>query len=158
MLVTGAVGGVGRAAVFTASHAGSGVGWRGGARRKRRRRSSGVDGVVALDDDAEMEQDPAARRHRGHCGGRDDPETLARVKPGGAIGSVLGRPRGPRSAGSWSMGCKLHPDPKRLAEIGRVVEAGKFVIPIAKRFPLAEVREAQKFAESGASGKVILIV
>ena len=55
-------------------------------------------------------------------------------------------------------GMYMHPDPKRLAEIGRVVAAGKFVIPIAKRFPLAEVREAQKFAESCGSGKVILIV
>ena len=32
------------------------------------------------------------------------------------------------------------------------------VIPIAKRFPLAQIREAQQFAEQGAGGKVIVRV
>ena len=38
------------------------------------------------------------------------------------------------------------------------VAAGTFIISIAEWFRLADVREAKKFAESGANGKMILIV
>ena len=51
-----------------------------------------------------------------------------------------------------------HPDPVRLAELGRAVADGRLVIPIARRFPLAEVRAAQQFAEQGPGGKVVLVV
>lgn len=158
VLVTGAVGGVGRAAVFTAKSCGVKV-WAGVRRAQKAEAAKlGVDGVVALDDDAEMDRIPRLDGIADTVGGETIRKLLARVKPGGAIGSVLGAPAGAKERGLVVHGMYVHPDPKRLAEIGRVVEAGKFVIPIAKRFPLAEVREAQKFAESGASGKVILIV
>ena len=48
-------------------------------------------------------------------------------------------------------------DSKRLAELARAVAEGKLIIPIAKRFPLDQAREAQKMAEAGAGGKVVLI-
>jgi NADPH:quinone reductase-like Zn-dependent oxidoreductase len=38
----------------------------------------------------------------------------------------------------------------------RAVAEGTLVIPIAKRFPLSEIREAQELAEKGAAGKVLL--
>jgi NADPH:quinone reductase-like Zn-dependent oxidoreductase len=50
-----------------------------------------------------------------------------------------------------------HPDPKRLAEVGRAVAEGKLSIPIARRLPLSQGREAQKLAEGHIGGKVILL-
>jgi NADPH:quinone reductase-like Zn-dependent oxidoreductase len=49
-----------------------------------------------------------------------------------------------------------HPDRKRLTELIAAVADGKLTIPIAKRMPLAEIRDAQRLAEKGAGGKVIL--
>jgi NADPH:quinone reductase-like Zn-dependent oxidoreductase len=51
-----------------------------------------------------------------------------------------------------------HPDARRLAELAQAVAEGKLVIPIAKRMALAEIREAQRIAEKGAGGKVIVTV
>jgi NADPH:quinone reductase-like Zn-dependent oxidoreductase len=49
-----------------------------------------------------------------------------------------------------------HADGKRLATLAGAVAHGKLVIPIAKRLPLSEAGQAQKLAEKGAGGKVIL--
>jgi NADPH:quinone reductase-like Zn-dependent oxidoreductase len=37
------------------------------------------------------------------------------------------------------------------------VAEGALVIPIARRFPLSEVRQAHDLAERGAGGKVLLL-
>jgi hypothetical protein len=50
-----------------------------------------------------------------------------------------------------------HPDPVRLARLVQAA-AGELVIPIAKRMPLEQIREAQTLAEKGAGGKVVLLV
>ena len=49
-----------------------------------------------------------------------------------------------------------HPDPERLAAMVRAVAEGALVIPIARRFPLSQIREAQQFAQTGAGGKVLV--
>jgi NADPH:quinone reductase-like Zn-dependent oxidoreductase len=49
-----------------------------------------------------------------------------------------------------------HPDPARLAALLRAVADGSLVIPIARRFPLSQIREAQEVAQAGAGEKVVL--
>jgi len=44
----------------------------------------------------------------------------------------------------------------RLAALAQAVAAGKLTIPIAKRLPLAQIREAHTLVEQGADGKVVL--
>ena len=51
-----------------------------------------------------------------------------------------------------------HVDSKRLAGLAEAVKAGKFRLPVAKRFPLAEAASAQRLAEAGGIGKVLLKV
>ncbi len=68
---------------------------------------------------------------------------------------MVGEPAGAKERGLVVRGMMAHPDANRLAELGRAVAEGQLVIPIAKRIPLAQVREAQTFAEHH-SGKVIL--
>src|SRR5215472_8263402 len=46
-----------------------------------------------------------------------------------------------------------------LAEIGELIEAGRFSLPVARTFPLAEIAEAHRFSEDGhVRGKLVLLV
>ncbi len=46
-----------------------------------------------------------------------------------------------------------------LAEIGELIESGRFSLPVARAFPLAEVAEAHRVSETGqARGKLMLLV
>lgn len=46
-----------------------------------------------------------------------------------------------------------------LAEIGDLIEAGRFSLPVAQTFPLEEVAEAHRVSEAGhVRGKLVLLV
>jgi NADPH:quinone reductase-like Zn-dependent oxidoreductase len=46
-----------------------------------------------------------------------------------------------------------------LSQIGELIESGRFSIPVAQTFPLAEVAEAHRVSEDGhARGKLVLLV
>jgi NADPH:quinone reductase-like Zn-dependent oxidoreductase len=46
-----------------------------------------------------------------------------------------------------------------IAEIGEVVESGRFSLPVARTFPLAEIAEAHRVGEDGhVRGKLVLLV
>jgi len=58
------------------------------------------------------------------------------------------------SSGSDS-GRALH----AIAEIGGLIEAGRFSLPVAQTFPLAEIAEAHRVSEDGhVRGKLVLLV
>ena len=82
----------------------------------------------------------------------------AHRQPGGVIGSVIGEPLGAKEQGLVVRAYMVHCDGRRLTGLACAVAEGKLVIPIAKKFPLAEIREAQTLAERGAGGKVVLLV
>ena len=46
-----------------------------------------------------------------------------------------------------------------LAEIGELIESGRFSLPVAQTFPLAEIAQAHRVSEDGhACGKLVLLV
>jgi NADPH:quinone reductase-like Zn-dependent oxidoreductase len=46
-----------------------------------------------------------------------------------------------------------------LSEIGELIDAGQFSMPVARTFPLAEAGEAQRLSETGhVRGKLVLLV
>jgi NADPH:quinone reductase-like Zn-dependent oxidoreductase len=46
-----------------------------------------------------------------------------------------------------------------IAEIGELIEAGRFSLPVARTFPLAEIAEAHRVSEDGhVRGKLVLLV
>jgi NADPH:quinone reductase-like Zn-dependent oxidoreductase len=46
-----------------------------------------------------------------------------------------------------------------LAEIGELIESGRFALPVARTFPLAQIAEAHRVSEEGhARGKLVLLV
>lgn len=157
LLVTGATGSVGRCAVFVAKSRGAQV--YAGVRRSQKTEAAklGVDSVVALDDDREIAGLAQLDCIADTVGGETIKKLLGKVRPGGTIGSVVGEPVGAKDRGLVVRAMLAHSDSKRLAELARAVAQRELVIPIAKRFPLDQAREAQKLAEAGAGGKVLLI-
>lgn len=156
VLVTGAMGSVGRVAVFAAKARGATV-WAGVRHTQMVAAAKlGADGVVDLDDAAEIDRLPPLDCIADNVGGPAIAKLLGKLKPGGRIGSVVGEPAGATARGFVVHAMMTHPDARRLGELGRVVAEGRLVIPIAKRLPLAQAREAQTLAEHHPGGKVLL--
>ena len=156
LLVTGAVGSVGRAALHAATKLGARV--IAGVRKGQVPEAAklGVEGVVALDDPAMVDRIPLLDSIADTVGGETVSRLLPRVKRGGTIGSVLGEPSGAKERGLVVRAIQTHADSKRLAALAQAVVAGELVIPIGGRFPLSNAREAHRLAERGGTGKVLL--
>jgi NADPH:quinone reductase-like Zn-dependent oxidoreductase len=157
VLITGALGGVGRSAVFAAKAGGARI--IAGVRRVQKAEAAKLTAdVVAVDDDAEIEQLPQLDSIADTVGGQTLQKLLRKVKPGGTVASVLGEPAGASALGLAARAHRVQPDRVRLAQLAKAVADGSLVIPIAKRMPLAQIREAQALAEHGAGGKVVLLM
>jgi NADPH:quinone reductase-like Zn-dependent oxidoreductase len=158
VLVTGATGGVGRAAVFAAKKRGAIV--YAGVRGVHEVAAAklGVHAVVALDDDRQIDKLPMLDVLADTVGGPTTQKLLGKLKPGARIGSVVGEPAGAKERGFEVRGFMAKPDAKRLGELVADVAAGELVIPIERRFALAEAGQAHALAEKGGVGKVLLVV
>jgi NADPH:quinone reductase-like Zn-dependent oxidoreductase len=157
VLVTGALGGVGRVAAWSIRQRGARV--LAGVRSKQvdEAKSLDVDGVVALDDDNELAELSDLDCVADTVGGETLVKLLPKIKRNGTIGSVLGEPKGARARGLLVSSIMSHPDSARLTLLAGAVAAGSLAIPIAKRFPLAEASAAHALAERGGIGKVLLM-
>ncbi len=158
VLVTGAVGSVGRTALFAARAAGATV-W-AGVRKSQRAEAEklGAAGVVALDDDAERGHLAMLDAIADTVGGETIKKLYDRLKPGGVIGSILGEPAGAKERGFTVRAFMAHPSSAMLSKYAAAVARGELVIPIAKRLPLARAAGAQALAEKGhPGGKVLLL-
>jgi NADPH:quinone reductase-like Zn-dependent oxidoreductase len=156
VLVTGALGSVGRAAVYTAKARGAKV-WAGVRSTQRSAASElGVDGVVVLDDPDASDQLPVFDGVADTVGGATTQKLLDNIRRGGSIATVLDEPPGARERGLEARKIWAHPDPERLATLLRALAAGTLVIPIAKRFQLSQIRAAHEAAQRGAGGKVLV--
>jgi len=157
VLVTGAIGGVGRAAVYAARLAGARVLAGVRTRQKVEAAALGAAGVVAIDSAEEIAALPTLHAIADTVGGESAARLVPKVKPGGVVGSVAGEPRGARERGLVVRPMRTHPDSRRLRELAEAVARGELRIPVSRRFPLAQAGEAQRLAERGGLGKVLLI-
>lgn len=158
VLVTGAAGSVGRVAVFAARQRGAKV-WAGVRASQRAEVTAiGADGVVALDDDADVAKLPELDAIADTIGGETTRTLFGKLKPGGVIGSVVGEPPGAKERGFSVRAFMAHPDSTMLFKYAEAVAKRKLAIPIAAKMPLAAVREAQTLAEKQRPrGKVLLV-
>jgi len=157
VLVTGAVGSVGRVAVFTALQRGAQV--IAGVRRNQRELAEklDVDEIVALDVPDEVKRLKPIDAIADTVNGKVVASLLDKVKPGGVVGTVLAPPLGAKEQGLRVHAILAHPDAERLAELGEAVVKGELVIPVERRFPLSRARVAQHIAEGGGIGKILLV-
>ncbi|RKH70742.1 NADP-dependent oxidoreductase [Corallococcus aberystwythensis] len=157
VLVTGALGAVGRSAIFAARARGARI-WAGvRSKQVEEARMLGVDGVVALDDPKDVARLPTLDAVADTVGGEAVAAVLDKVKHGGTVGSVLGEPKGAKEKGLVVRSFMAHPDGHRLSQLAESAAKGDLVIPISRTFKLDDAREAQKLAEQSGVGKVLLV-
>ena len=158
VLVVGAVGNVGRSAVFTAKQQGATV--IAGVLKKQmdEAKTVGADQVVATDDDAAIASLPLMDAVADTVGGRTAEKLIAKVTPGGVYASVV---KLPENAAKYPSVRVVHVfskfERKTLEFMAEAVRDGKLVIPISQRLPLSEAAEAQSEAEKGGVGKILLV-
>ena len=159
VLITGALGSVGRAAVHSAKKIGAQV--IAGVRGKELddARSLGVAGGLAIDDDESIEKFRLVDAVADTVGGDVAAKLIGKVKPGGSFGysAML-----PESAAAQHPAVKIkrvqaQPDPSKVREFADDVRDGKFVLPIGRRMPLRDAAEAHALGERGGIGKILLL-
>jgi NADPH:quinone reductase-like Zn-dependent oxidoreductase len=158
VLVVGAVGNVGRSAVFTAKDRGAIV--IAGVLQKQmdQAKTIGADQMVATDDDTVIASLSPLDAVADTVGGRTAGKMIAKVKPGGVFASVVGAPQDAAKYPSVKVVPVFsHFDRKTLEFMAAAVRDGKLVIPISERLPLSEAAKAQAEAEQGGSGKILLL-
>jgi NADPH:quinone reductase-like Zn-dependent oxidoreductase len=157
VLVTGAIGAVGRVAVWVGKRRGATVIAGVRAKQLEAARKLGADSLLALDDEAAIAALAPLDRIADTLGGDVIERLLPKLKSGGILGSAVGEPAAAKARGVTVHAFHAVPNSKRLAELGAAVASGELVIPIARRFPLAEAAAAQALAERGGIGKVLLV-
>jgi len=157
ILVTGALGGVGRTAVYVARQHGANV--IAGVRASEREQALQIaKQVVALDVPREVELLKDLDMIADTIGGSVGQSLLRTLKPGGTYASVVGPPKDAEKYDIRVAPVVSQPDASRLAELALDEADGEFNIPIAKVFPLAQIRQAQELGEKGGlSGKIIIL-
>jgi NADPH:quinone reductase-like Zn-dependent oxidoreductase len=158
VMVVGAVGNVGRSAVFTAKERGATVIAGVLKRQMDEAKTVGADQVVATDDDAAIANLPPLDAVADAVGGRTAEKLIAKVKPGGVYASVV---EAPQNAAKYPSVKVAHVfskfDRKTLEFMAEAVRDGKLVIPIGPRLPLSQAAEAHALAEKGGIGKILLL-
>jgi NADPH:quinone reductase-like Zn-dependent oxidoreductase len=158
VLVAGAVGNVGRSAVFTAKARGATVIAGVLKRQIDNAKTVGADQVAATDDDTAIANLPPLDAVADAVGGRTGEKLIARVKQGGVYASVVGPPRNAAEYPSVKVvGVFSKFDRKTLEFMAEAVRDGKLVIPIGLKLPLSQAAEAHAKAEKGGAGKILLV-
>ena len=159
VLITGALGGVGRAAVHTAKKIGAQViaGVRG--KELEDARALGVSDVLAIDDDQAIEKFPLVDAIADTVGGDVAGKLIARIKPGGSFGYTTMLPESAAAKNPTVKTTRVgaRPDPSKVREFADDVRDGKFILPIGRRMRLRDAAEAHVLGEKGGIGKIILL-
>ncbi len=158
VLVTGAAGGVGRSAVWTAKKAGAKV--IAGVRKSQLKEAAalGADQVLALDDAGAIEKIGFIDAVADTVGGETAQKLLGKVKQGGVFASVLGPPANVGMHPTVKIEpIQSGPDAPMLRMMAEDVAEGRLVIPIDRMVPLDDAGPAQAAAEKGGIGKILLL-
>jgi NADPH:quinone reductase-like Zn-dependent oxidoreductase len=159
VLVTGALGNVGRSAVHVAHK--HGVRVLAGVRAKEKeeaKKLGGVTEVVAIDNEEEIGRLHDLDAIADTVGGPTIQKLLKAIRKGGVLGSVLGAPEGADKFDIRVEAFMAQPDASRLHQLADDAARGEFSIPIARTMKLAEIQEAHRLAErGGVAGKIVLV-
>jgi NADPH:quinone reductase-like Zn-dependent oxidoreductase len=159
VLITGALGSVGRAAVHSAKKIGAEV--IAGVRAKKLddARALGVSDVLAVDDDAAIEKFRSVDAIADTIGGDVAAKVIGKIKKGGCFGYTAALPEGVATQNPSLKITRVfaQPDPSKVREFADDVRDGKFVLPIGRRLPLREAAEAHEIGEKGGVGKILLL-
>ena len=159
ILITGALGSVGRVALFVAKQRGARV--IAAVRRKQvqaAQQQLGADQVVATDDDAAIARLPELDSIADTVAGETIAKLLPHLRSGGTLASVLGEPPAAKGMPITVRAFVAQPDGQLLGQLAQAVAQKQLTIPIAERLPLAKAGEAQQLLErGGVEGKILLL-
>jgi NADPH:quinone reductase-like Zn-dependent oxidoreductase len=156
LLITGALGSVGRTAVHVAKQHGAYV--IAGVRSNQRAEAEklGVNEVVAVDDEKQLSSLNELDAVADTVGREVIDRLIPHIRKNGVLATVVGRPKSADGRDLQVHEVWSEPDPKRVGELARELVRGEFTIPISKRLKLAEIRQAQTLAEKGVGGKIVI--
>lgn len=158
LLVTGALGNVGRAAIYVAKQRGARVIAGVRDRQKKQAESLGADQVIAIDSDFEIESLPELDAIADTVDGEVIAKLIPKLKRGGVLGSVLGKPKAAEGKEIRVEAFSAQPDPERLRKLAEAVRDRTFSIPVVRKFKLSEAGKAQTLSEQGSvDGKIALV-
>ena len=160
ILVTGALGSVGRAAVHAAKKLGAKVIAGVRARQITEAECLGASSTLALDDNDAVARLEALDGVADTVGGETAARLFAKVKDVGRFGYASVLPDGvsakyPAVAVSRVF---ARPDPSKIREFADDIRDGIFMLPISQRLPLHDVSSAQSILEKGGGGKIVLTI
>lgn len=159
VLVLGAVGSVGRSAVFAAKQRGATVIAAILKKQLEDAKTVGADQVIATDDESTVSSLPPLDAVADTVGGKTAEKLIAKLKSGAVFASVLGvPPNAQQFPNIKAVPVYATPNAKMLQFMAEAVREGKLIIPISRRFPLSKAAEAHAAAEKGGLGKVLLVV
>ncbi|SNS34488.1 NADPH:quinone reductase [Granulicella rosea] len=161
ILITGALGAVGRAAVWTAKNAGASV--IAGVREHDLKKAAelvnqwGADRLLALDDKDALGSLGFIDAVADTVGGETAQTLLGKIRPGGTYASVVGPPANAALHPTLTISpIMAKPDVPTLAKLAQAVVERHLRIPIDRMVPLADAALAHAVVEKGGIGKVLL--
>jgi NADPH:quinone reductase-like Zn-dependent oxidoreductase len=158
VLLTGALGSVGRVALFCALELGAKV--IAGVRKKQIEEALALGATAAIDvsDKDELAKLGLVDAVADTIGGALAEKLIAKVKPGGAFGSTVG------PVGNAALHPTVevnafgsHADAKVIVHYAEAIRDGKLALPIDRMLPLSDASEAHAAAEKGGVGKIVLL-
>ena len=158
ILLTGALGSVGRCALFCALEIGAKV--IAGVRRKQMDEAKSLGAVEAIDIDDEnaLARLGMVDAVASTLGGEIATKLLGKVKQGGVFGSVLGPPKGAELHPTVKVNAmSAHPDPPTVVHYAEAVRDGRLKLPISHVMPMSEAAQAHAEAEKGGTGGKIVL-
>src|ERR1700744_641087 len=157
ILLTGALGSVGRCALFAAKEIGANV--IAGVRKNQIDEAKAIGALDSID----LSYDSAIARLgtldgvADTVGGDVAPKLHAKVRPGGNYGSTVGPPKDAALHPTVNITPFMaQPNPATYVHYGEAVRDNKLILPIDRVMPLSEAASAHAVAEKGGVGKIIL--
>jgi NADPH:quinone reductase-like Zn-dependent oxidoreductase len=155
VLVTGAVGAVGRIALQTARQLGVRVVAAVRAQQRDLAVSLGASDVIVL---GEATAPGLQFDHVADTVGGEQVAALCRLlKPGGRIITVATTPIDPQGLAAKPEFIAVHPDGPQLAALGEQVANGAISVAAPRILPLAEAAQAHRLVEAGGLGEKIVL-
>jgi NADPH:quinone reductase-like Zn-dependent oxidoreductase len=158
IIVTGALGSVGRAAVHTAKKLGLHVVAAVRAAQLAAAAALGVE-TLAIDDPAAIGRFAMVDAVADTVGGDTAAALFAKVKDGGSFGyaSVLAEGIAARHPAVKVTRVFARPDASKIREFADDIRDGKFILPVSRRMALRQAGAAHALAQAGGAGKIVLI-
>jgi NADPH:quinone reductase-like Zn-dependent oxidoreductase len=158
VLLTGALGGVGRTAAYVAGQHNAQVIAAVRPKQLEEAESLGTRAVVSLEDEEGLAKFSDIDSFADTIGGPVAAKLLKLLRAGAVYATVVGAPPEAANYDIRVEMVEVRPDAVRLAQLAEAIVKGEFKIPIAKVMKLSEAGEAYRLGQAGgAGGKIVLV-